>query len=216
MTRLVGLEIGGETQPWQAVGFSFDGDTTRVADVALRVVGGDPGMRGWVFAVDGHVGSDVHVVVDGIATTIVSAAPDVAASSKLGRHNVVGLDHVVVNTADPLRTCAAIESTLGLAVRRVREVGNGYEQRFHKAENMIIEVVSGPRIMPGNARLWGLVASVDDLDAVASDLGDDVVSPPKDAVQPGRRISTVRATAGLGVPFALMSPHHGGVDSPVV
>jgi hypothetical protein len=32
------------------------------------------------------------------------------------------------------------------------------------------------------------------------------VSEPKDAVQPGRRISTVKASAGLGIPVALMTP----------
>jgi hypothetical protein len=34
------------------------------------------------------------------------------------------------------------------------------------------------------------------------------VGPAKDAVQPGRRIATVRREAGLGVPVALMTPRH--------
>ena len=223
MTRLVGLEIGGEIQPWEALGFPFEAHVTRIADVAITIVGGEPGLHGWAFALDGHDGPDRTELIDGIATTITRASehnmaavkPDGASSSKIGRHTVVGLDHVVVNTSDPVRTCSAIESVLGLPVRRMREVGNGYEQRFHKAENMIIEVVSGPRMAPGDAHLWGLVASVEDLDALAGDLGDALTSPPKVAVQPGRRISTVRAAAGLGVPFALMSPHTRGLDSPI-
>ena len=36
-------------------------------------------------------------------------------------------------------------------------------------------------------------------------LGDDL-GAPRDAVQPGRRIATVRESAGLGVPVAFMSP----------
>jgi hypothetical protein len=31
------------------------------------------------------------------------------------------------------------------------------------------------------------------------------VSPPKDAVQPGRRIATVSSEVGLGLPVALMT-----------
>jgi hypothetical protein len=45
---------------------------------------------------------------------------------------------------------------------------------------------------------------VADLDATAALLGD-LLGAPKVAVQPGRRIATVRADAGLGVPVAFMS-----------
>lgn len=215
MTRLVALLVGGETQPWEAVGFRVSSGSAHVADVELRFTGGEPGLKGWIFAHDTHDESTVDGSIDGIPTWFVSAARP-SARSLIGDHVVVGLDHVVVNTSEPSRTCAAIESVLGLPVKRIREVGNGYEQRFHKTENMIIEVVSGPGITPGDARLWGLVASVEDLDGLASVLGDGLVSPPKPAVQPGRRIATVRGSAGLGVPFALMSPHLRRDDSPVV
>jgi hypothetical protein len=49
------------------------------------------------------------------------------------------------------------------------------------------------------------VLIVDDLDAAHELLGDDRISAPKDAVQPGRRIATVRAEVGLGLPVALMT-----------
>jgi hypothetical protein len=40
-----------------------------------------------------------------------------------------------------------------------------------------------------------------------------VMSPPKRATQPGRYISTVRGSVGLGVPFALMTPHVSGMST---
>ena len=43
-----------------------------------------------------------------------------------------------------------------------------------------------------------------DLDALATRLGDDL-GAPRDAVQPGRRIATVRESAGLGLPLAFMT-----------
>lgn len=207
MTRLAALIVGGEISPWKSLGFDIDHGSFRIADVSVRVTGGDAGLVGWQFTSD-RTG---HVDVDGISTDLVPAAPTAEQRSRLGVAGVVGLDHVVVNTDDPARTCAAIELELGLPVRRVRELGKGVTQTFHKAENTVIEVVSGPHIEHRGARLWGMVASLDDIEGFVADvvsrLGDAVVTPPKAAVQPGRKISTVRPDAGLGVPFALMSPH---------
>ena len=50
-----------------------------------------------------------------------------------------------------------------------------------------------------------LLLIVDDLDAACDLIGPDRISPPKDAVQPGRRIATVRSDAGLEIPVALMT-----------
>ena len=52
---------------------------------------------------------------------------------------------------------------------------------------------------------WGVVLIVDDLDAAFALIGPDRMSAPKDAVQPGRRIATVRDDVGLGLPVALMT-----------
>lgn len=207
MTRLVALIVGGEISPWQSLGFDTEHGSFRIADVSVHVTGGDRGLVGWQFTSD-RAG---HVDIDGIPTELVTAVPAVELTSRLGTCGVVGLDHVVVNTDDATRTCAAIERELGLPVRRVRELGKGVTQTFHKAENTVIEVVSGPHIEHRGARLWGIVASLDDIEGFVADaiarLGDEVVTTPKAAVQPGRMISTVRSGAGLGVPFAVMSPH---------
>lgn len=207
MTRLATLIVGGEISPWQSLGFDTDHGSFRIADVSVRVIGGNQGLAGWHFTSD-RVG---HVDLDGIPTELVPTASTPEPTSRLGTASVVGLDHVVVNTDDAARTCAAIERELGLPVRRVRELGKGVTQTFHKADNTVIEVVSGPHIEHRGARLWGIVASLDDIEGFVADaiarLGDEVVTTPKAAVQPGRMISTVRSDAGLGVPFAVMSPH---------
>ena len=207
MTRLAALIVGGEISPWQSLGFDVDHGSFRVADVVVRLNRDDAGLVGWEFVSD-RAG---HVDVDGIPTELVTVAPASEMTSRLGTASVVGLDHVVVNTDDPTRTCSAIERELGLPVRRVRELGKGVTQTFHKAQNTVIEVVSGPHIEHHGARLWGMVASLDDIEGFVADavarLGETVVTAPKAAVQPGRFISTVRPDAGLGVPFVLMSPY---------
>jgi hypothetical protein len=54
------------------------------------------------------------------------------------------------------------------------------------------------------ARFWGLALLADDLEETVRQLGEHA-GEIRDAVQPGRRIATVRRSAGLAVPLALMS-----------
>jgi hypothetical protein len=203
MNRLVALHVGGALTPWQAIGLTFDELTCTLADVDVVVSGETPGLHGWTI----DIGRDDVIDIDGIITTLNSGTQSHPSLSTIGRQKVIGLDHVVVNTDNIDRTTKAITDALGLEVRRERQLGNGAVQRFHKLDNTIIEVVAGPHITQPGASLWGMVASVDDLFDLAEELGDDIMSPPKKATQPGRYISTVRGSVGLGVPFALMTPH---------
>jgi hypothetical protein len=203
MNRLVALHVGGALTPWQAIGLMFDEHTCPLADVDIVVSGETPGLHGWTI----DIGRDEIIEIDGIRTTLVSGTTPRPSLSTIGRQKVIGLDHVVVNTDNIDRTTEAITAALGLEVRRERQLGNGAVQRFHKLDNTIIEVVSGPHITQPGASLWGMVASVDDLFDLAEELGENTTSPPKKATQPGRFISTVRGSVGLGVPFALMTPH---------
>jgi hypothetical protein len=207
MSRLVSLHAGGTREPWQSLGLTFTGDACLLADVELIVHGSTPGLHGWT--IESTI--DAVIDIDGIPTTLVSSAPARPTESVIGAQRIVGLDHVVVNTNNIDRTCAAIEAGLNLEVRRERDLGNGVRQRFHKLDNTIIEVVTGPHITGDTASLWGMVASIDDLFDLAEGLGDNVTSPPKKATQPGRYISTVRGSTGLGIPFALMTPHVPGM-----
>jgi hypothetical protein len=203
MNRLVALHVGGALTPWQAIGLTLDEFTCTLADVDVVVSGETPGLHGWTI----DVGRDEIIEIDGIRTRLVSGTTPRPSMSTIGRQKVIGLDHVVVNTDNIDRTTQAITAALGLEVRRERQLGNGAVQRFHKLENTIIEVVSGPHITQPGASLWGMVASVDDLFELAEELGENTTSPPKKATQPGRYISTVRGSVSLGVPFALMTPH---------
>jgi hypothetical protein len=203
MNRLVALHVGGALTPWQAIGLTFDEFTCTLADVDVVVSGETSGLHGWTI----DVGRDEIIEIDGIRTRLVSGTTPRPSMSTIGRQKVIGLDHVVVNTDNIDRTTQAITAALGLEVRRERQLGNGAVQRFHKLENTIIEVVSGPHITQPGASLWGMVASVDDLFELAEELGENTTSPPKKATQPGRYISTVRGSVSLGVPFALMTPH---------
>ncbi len=156
------------------------------------------GLVGWGF----DPVPDAVSAIDGIPTRFAEPATEIFEHA----FAVESIDQVVVMTPSLDRTCGAIESTLGLPLKRIREVGGGVRQGFHRAGPVILEVVERPDIASDEpARLWGLVFVVSDLDAVVERLGPDVIGAPRDAVQAGRRIATVRGGAGLGVPLALMS-----------
>lgn len=124
-------------------------------------------------------------------------------------NHVVRFDHVVLTTPDLDRTAAALDAA-GFDLRRRRDAerdGEEVHQLFYWAGEVILEVVLDPRGDPDRpASCWGLALTVDDLDATAELLGD-LLSGPRDAVQHGRRIGSLRREAGLSLPVAFMSPH---------
>ena len=84
-------------------------------------------------------------------------------------------------------------------------------QAFFRLGGEILELIQEPEQVIERAggaahpaRFWGLALLVKDLDSTVERLGEHAGSP-RDAVQAGRRIATVRRSAGLAVPLALMS-----------
>ena len=141
--------------------------------------------------------------IDGLVTEVVAPMPPIYAQHALGAS---GLDHVVVSTADLERTSEAIALATNCELKRIREVGT-MRQGFHRIGRggLIVELVERPDLPAGPASFWGLVVIVDDIDAACELIGSERISSPKDAVQPGRRIATIRADVGLGLPVALMT-----------
>jgi hypothetical protein len=119
---------------------------------------------------------------------------------------------VVMLSPDLDRTVAELEYQ-GCDFRRRREgptPGGSTRQAFFRAGEPILEVVQAPegtsvaRDPERPARLWGLAFAVQDMERTAEALGD-LLGSPRDAVQPGRRIATLRPEAGLGPAIAFMT-----------
>ena len=120
---------------------------------------------------------------------------------------------MVAISPDLDRTVAALGDA-GLDLRRIREEPTpaGAPARPSSASAQpILEVVQEPAEAierAGGDRpafFWGLAFVAPDLDATVASLGDRV-SEIRDAVQPGRRIATLRRSAGLSLPVALITP----------
>ena len=188
---LVGLNVAGSVEAWRRIGVVADGaDCAQVGQVLLST--GAESMS-WTLLGEPSTAN----TIDGLATRWRADAPPI------GRHPVYSrVDHVVVFTDDLLRTSEAIESATAQPLKRVRDVpGTKRQQGFHRFGEVIVEIVAP---IAGPTSFWGLVLVAHDLDAVCAELGHDLVSPPKTAVQPGRRIAGVRDAVGLGCPIALM------------
>ena len=109
-------------------------------------------------------------------------------------NGALAVDHVVLLATD-------------LAATTERLAGEGLDHRpspapqeFFVLGPCLLEVVQADR-----DGFWGLTLTVADLDALGERLGD-LLGTAKDAVQPGRRIATLRREAGLGQPVAFMTP----------
>ncbi len=208
------LRIADDPQSWAALGFEVVADSCMIGSVSLRFRGAQTGR--------GIVGWSLREVasteLDGLPTTL----SEVAQAPPAGVHpnGVRAIDHVVVMSPDLSRSVAALQAA-GLDLRRIREEptpAGAPRQAFFRLGAEILEVVQEPREILARAggparpaQFWGLALLVDDLDATCAHLRPHV-GDPRAAVQAGRRIATVRRSAGLGIPLALMS----AVESPAV
>ena len=201
--RISELVVGGRAQNWALIGISFDvSNCASLADVALRLdTSLEPGLHSWVL----HGAEEDATNIDGVVTSHAIGEFQIAASVQsdfdLG---VIGVDHVVINTPDLMRTSDALTAATGAPLKRVRDAGNNMQQGFHRLGSVVVEIVTSPTMHPGPASLWGFVLNVKDIYAIANHVGPDVLSIPKPAVQAGKLIATFRSSVGLGVPLALM------------
>jgi hypothetical protein len=181
--------VADPPEAWEALGFTIVDGVAALGGVRIRLGCPGEGIVGW--SLRGLAGADL----DGLPTSPPAAgAPDTATHP----NGAIAVDHLVALTPDFDRTLGRLVDA-GLDYRRTREAGDGFRQAFFVVGPCLLEL-AGPAA--GEVRFWGLTLAVSDLDATASALG----APVKDAVQPGRRIATVPADAGISVPLALMTP----------
>lgn len=228
--ELVSVRLADPAERWEALGFSVNpgewnadmnysprcssrpAGAVDIGGVRLELGGQGRGIAGWTLT---GIPSETREI-DGLPTAL--AEPSSAGTSK-HPNGAIGVDHVVLTTPDFDRTAAALEAA-GLPLRRVAERRDGARMGFRRLGPAILELVEAADrtsgmasraatraadSVPAPARFWGLVVVVQDLDALAERLGDRVGSI-RQAVQPGRRIATLRESAGLGEAVAFMTP----------
>lgn len=205
--QLLSIRVGDDPDSWRELGFHVEGTTTRLDGVDIELVGPDEGrgIRSWCLA-------ELTTAIDGLPTHADLHRRSATEPQPSHPNGINSIDHVVLFTDDMTRTTTALTEA-GLELRRVRDLGSGddaRQQAFLWLGSVILELAGPAAPKPDAAapsKLWGLALTAADLTAVTDHLGD-LASEARDAVQPGRQISTLRTKAvGVSVPIAVMSPH---------
>jgi hypothetical protein len=201
------ITLADDPQGWQDLGFTVTEGIVQVGSVRIAAVGksADRGILRW--SLRGIGGSEL----DGLPTSD-SQRPQCPPAPE-HPNGVTRIDHVVAMSPALDRTVPALQAA-GLSLRRIREQptpAGAPRQAFFRLGEVILEVVQVPDDAleraggaNGPTRFWGLALIASDLDATAQRLGKHI-SEIRPAVQPGRRIATLRRSAGLTIPVALMS-----------
>ena len=230
MSAILFLTVADDPETWAKLGFALDGRTVRLGSTAITLTGtvddtardsanrpadgtagprNGGGITGWNLADD----SPLPESVDGLRTTATPGPFATPPPAPVHPNGIVSIDHLVVNTPDVARTVAAFED-LGWECRRTRE-GAAYgaqkmRQAFFWFGDVIVEVVGpvtpDPTTLDRPATFFGLALTATDIDVTAAFFGD-LAKPPTDAVQQGRRITSISSRGGSTVAIAIMSPH---------
>jgi hypothetical protein len=214
------IVLADEPERWRSLGFDVDGERVQLGRVFLRLVGDAmrpalaPGVLEWSLRAIGST------ELDGLPTA--RSATALRPPAPAHPNGIEAIDHVVAMTP-ALDRSVRVLADAGLDLRRIREQptpAGAPRQAFFRLGAEILELVQEPdealsaatgirevgetTAMDRPARLWGLALLSVDLDRTVVALGEHA-GEARDAVQPGRRIVTVKRAAGLAVPLAVMS-----------
>jgi hypothetical protein len=187
--KLAALYVADPPERWEALGCEVTEGVVHLGGVEVRLGAEGRGITAW--AIEGVAQGEI----DGLTTEAVSPASQPQGVAH--PNGATGLDHVVITTPVFDRTKHALEQA-GMPLSRVDGT-----MGFKRIGPAILELVQAPG--EGPARFWGLVVIVRDLDSLAERLGEHL-GRVKKAVQPGRRIATLRASAGLSPAVAFIDP----------
>lgn len=216
-TTIEQITLADEPQHWEALGFAVCGDVMWLGDVRVVLAGSKAGrgILGW------SLRGIAHTALDGLPTTL-SQPPPPATSEPLTAellrthpNGVSAIDHVVAMSPNLDRGIEALQGA-GLDLRRIRErptPAGAPRQAFFRLGPVILELIqeplgvveANPQGSNGPARFWGLALLTQDIEHTANAFAGHC-GEIRPAVQYGRRIATVKRSAGLAVPVALMTP----------
>jgi hypothetical protein len=209
MATIAEIRLADDPERWESLGFHVSDAKVRLGAVWLALAGQDAGrgILGW------SLRELASPELDGLATAM-SRAPIPDTQVPDHDNGVTAIDHVVAMSPD-LDRCVRVLQAAGLDLRRIREQptpAGAPRQAFFRLGEVILELVQEPAEVvaarpdgtSGPARFWGLALLSEDLQRTVARLGKHS-SEIRAAVQPGRQIATLRRSAGLTVPVALMS-----------
>ena len=194
------LHVGDDPSAWERLGFCINENRSLIGRTEVVFSDGPKGIHSWVLR------NSMPSQFGPIPTTFTENPvpnPSIAhPNGSIGFHHVV----LMVPAFDIGKTAL---SNAGVQVEQGRPFGSTEKAMLRSAPKMgdiELELI-GPESEDRSRhwQLWGLVIAVDDIDETADFLGD-LIGQVKPAVQPSRRIATVKKEAELGVAVAFLGP----------
>jgi predicted enzyme related to lactoylglutathione lyase len=194
-----------------------------LADAITQAASRGGGIIGWTWGIEGGIEREAVQVrlpaldselqaevisntLPGVFTAALQLTSGIDVRNEVSRkefgsnpNTVDFLEHIVVMTP-VLEDAIAVQESIGVPCKRIREVGNGMRQAFFKLEQTVIEVVGPARDRPG---CWGLAFMCSDIAkavAVARDNGLQATEPKK-AIQGGLIARIVDPVDGVAIAF---------------
>jgi hypothetical protein len=201
VTALAELVLGASASAWQKVGLTVEDQAAQVGTVTLRFAPHEQGLARW--GLTGLPAAARTVTdIDGLPTAEAPAPSGPAPDNEMG---AIRLELITVATTSLLRTADAIEAVTDEPLMSVRGSAE-FSVGFIRLGEVLVEIAQSNRVSGDNATFGGFVIVVEQLEQLTANLGPDIISEPRIAVQYGRHIATFRTSAGLGTPVAAMSP----------
>ena len=194
------LHVGDDPSAWERLGFCINENRSLIGRTEVVFSDGPKGIHSWVLR------NSMPSQFGPIPTTFTENPvpnPSIAhPNGSIGFHHVV----LMVPEFDIGKTAL---SNAGVHVEQGRPFGSTEKAMLRSAPKMgdiELELI-GPESEDRSRhwQLWGLVVAVSDIDATSELLGD-LLGQVKPAVQPHRRIATLKKEAELGVAVAFLGP----------
>ena len=194
------LHVGDDPTAWERLGFCINENRSLIGRTEVVFSDGPRGIHSWVLrnSMPSQFGSIPTTLTENPVPNPSAAHPN----GSIGFHHVV----LMVPAFDIGKTAL---SNAGVQVEQGRPFGSTEKAMLRSAPKMgdiELELI-GPESEDRSRhwQLWGLVVAVSDIDATSELLGD-LLGQVKPAVQPHRRIATLKKEAELGVAVAFLGP----------
>ena len=206
--------VNDSIRAWRQLGFTVhECGCLRLNEMTIKLnsevqEGCKRGVSGWAFSgLLPDIDSIDGIPIDGSVSCDCNRAGK-SDESVDHENGVFEIDHIVIKTCN----WKELDNTfrrIGIANKRSRvDEKTGTRYMFYRPSKTILEVIDrNDGSIPVAAKIWGITFSCRDIDATHNFLSD-VTKTPWQAVQPGRRITTLQSgKRDVSIALAFMSPH---------
>jgi hypothetical protein len=198
------LTVGDSPEQWGRAGFSIDSHSIiKFRNLAIRLVGPKPrGVTSWSFTPTVSFPTICNIPISAL-----SVPAQIHREPIIHANRIMSIDHVVLKHGDLVFVENQFKSIGLLPKRQIANESKGLWYTFYRTDSTIIEVICPMQKTLDCGLIWGITFVSEDIDAT-HDYLKPLTKVPWNAVQPGRRITTLNTDhLDISLKIAFISPH---------